>query len=629
MCGHAGRISFNINDFEFNEQQKNQVFDALKYRGPDNKEYYNNYNSSFKLDLFHTRLSIIDLTNDGNQPFISNSNKSIIVFNGEIYNFKILRQELIEGGVSFRSKSDTEVIINGFEYWGIEKLIPKLDGMFSFYIFDFTTLHSYLVRDRYGKKPLYFNITNNQLSFSSDIRFFYSIPTIHFSLNIHSLGYYFYELSTPNKDSIWNEIKKLPESSYAIFSPNGSFSISEYDVTKYTNEIRHINKEKIVEHTEELLYKAVEKRMISDVPIATLLSGGIDSSLIVSQLYKINGPGINTFSIGFKDQKFNELPFAKYVADKFKTNHTELILDPRIDLPLDELIVEFGEPFADSSMIPSYLICKELSKSNKVVIGGDGGDELFAGYYQYYFAHKYSKIKKIKFVRPIIKTINKVKPTYRTNFLEKLLDHSKKEAYEFLYRNMSFNKSEIMKLIDNLQFVNSLEIESKKIWEEYSNTNDLLTQVISASLHTRLVNDYLVKLDRSSMFASVEMRSPFLDIELTRYVRKIDTSILMQPFGSKSILKCIAEKYFTKEFVHRPKKGFEIPISNWFKKELKDKWVEVVLEKKQNLIELDYKYIAEIFQQHITGTNHGHKIWVLYVFHVWAQSLPNTIRIKN
>jgi len=360
-------------------------------------------------------------------------------------------------------------------------------------------------------------------------------------LDLHALGYYFAELSTPHEATIWKEIKKLKPGTYLKFESIGISLYKAYWELHYTEDCR-LSRGEIIEKTEFLLNESVKKRLVADVHLSALLSGGIDSSLVVAKMAE-NTPGrVKTYSVGFKEELFNELPYARQVVNRFNTDHTELILDPKNLTNINELILEYGEPFADSSMIPTYLMSKEISKNEKVVLGGDGGDELFAGYYSYYFTHKFDKVKRFGFTYPFAEILSKVYPTYRTEFLKKLLEHTKHPAYTLLDRSFGFTEDDLQRLYPNQVFVESLKNEHQYIWKEFSpNSSSDLINVLSASLKTRLLNDYLVKVDRASMYASLEMRSPFLDKDLAEFAATLKPEQLFYKTGTKSILKEIAE----------------------------------------------------------------------------------------
>jgi asparagine synthase (glutamine-hydrolysing) len=619
MCGIAGVLDFDTN-FELTREEIEGFVNPLRHRGPDGEQHHLTREENIYLWLAHRRLSIIDLTETGSQPMASYTGQSIIVFNGEIYNYRELRSELILHGRLFRSNSDTEVILNAFECWGIERALQKLDGMFAFAIYDKKERRLYLARDRFGKKPLYYYARGKQVIFSSDVRSFKAIRRIPLTIDPHALGYFFAELATPHENTIWCEVKKVAPASYMQFGEPGLVESKSFWRLKYSEDCT-LGRKEIIEKTEFLLGQAVKKRLVADVEVSALLSGGIDSTLVVAKMAEHSSEPVKTYSVGFKEDRFNELPFARQVAEKFNTNHTELIIESRSLDNINDLILEFGEPFADSSMIPTYLMSKEISKNEKVVLGGDGGDELFGGYPSYHFTHKYDSLKQFSRLYPLAVALNKLYPSYRTDFLKQVLKQSSLPSFTLLNRHLGFEEDELKCLFNNEQFFKSLENEHTYIWNNHSSSSSALINVLSASLKTRLLNDYLVKVDRASMYASLEMRSPFLDRDLAEFTATLKPSQLFYRMGTKSILKEIAEKHFPKHFVHRNKMGFGVPLGSWFKGDLVYNLKDTILDRKQGLIDINYDFVEKILEEHTNGiVDHTHKLWSVYVFHIWANN---------
>ncbi len=616
MCGIAGFINFNFQE-TVPQYDWNKFTEPFKYRGPDDAGDWH-LRGNTVVSFFHTRLSIIDLNPTGHQPMTSTSGKTTIVFNGEIYNYQQLKHELILAGFKFHTSSDTEVLLNGFECWGIHTLLHKIDGMFAFAMFDKSKEELFLARDRFGKKPLYFSTIDSQLVFSSDIRSFKHVKSLPLTIDYHALGYYFSEYSTPLENTIWNEVKKLKPSTYLKYGKQGIIESKSYWNLNYNLSCK-LSTHEIEERAVFLLRKAVKKRLVSDVRVSALLSGGIDSSLIVALMAEQTHGAVRTYSVGFHEEGFNELPYARQVANRFGTDHTELIITPQQLNDIDSLILEYGEPFADSSMIPTYLMSKQISASEKVVLGGDGGDELFAGYDSYYFAYKYDQVKSYGKFYWLSRLLNNAFPSYRTELLKRLLNQTRYPNYTLLDRNFCFDKNDLRNLVDNKTFWGSTQTEHERVWNEYApGSSHELINVLSASLKTRLLNDYLVKVDRASMYASVEMRSPFLDKDLAEFVATLRPDQIYKKGEPKAILKNVAKRYFPSDFIYRKKMGFGIPIGNWFKTDLAAKLREV-METRQTMVDLNYKFIQQLLDEHIKGyADHTEKLWSLYVFHIWA-----------
>ncbi len=619
MCGIAGVINFGTK--EILPQKNREAFaDPLKYRGPDDRGDWHYTNDRLNVSLFHSRLSIIDLDQTGHQPMVTPDEDVAIVFNGEIYNYQELKSELLNKGFSFRSSSDTEVLLQGYCCWGFATLLSKIDGMFAMVLFDKGTEEVWMARDRFGKKPLYYFADQTSIVFSSDIRSFYQIPSLSLSLDLYSLGYFFCEQSTPRVDSIWKQVKKLSAAHYAHFN-KGKLGIHPYWSLSF-NISNPLSWQDTVDQAEVLLKNSVKKRLVADVPVAAQLSGGIDSSLVVAMMAQLCSAPIRTYTVTFDEAELDESRYAQLVSKTFGTKHTEIKLS-RMDTSLiDSIIIECGEPFADATMLPTYLISKEISKSEKVVCGGDGGDELFGGYYINYFVEKLMTVKKFRRLKFLSQIISSILPTYRTRFLTSLLRAANEPDHYLLNRNMAFNQSDISYLgLPELSVSATVE-EHRKIWTEFSSKDLSLSKNVLATFnHTRLVNDYLVKVDRASMFASLEMRSPFLDKDLAFFAATLSEDHLFKMHGPKSILKKMAEKYFPKEFVHRHKMGFGVPVAWWLRGGFNAKFKEVVLGGRQSLIPLNYEFIETLLNKHSSGEDHAERLWTIYVFHVWANSL--------
>jgi asparagine synthase (glutamine-hydrolysing) len=615
MCGIAGIIS-QLQDSLICENTIQLMGEQLKYRGPDQDGYVLNNSEGLHFGLAHKRLSILDLSDAGKQPMWNQEKNIVTVFNGELYNFLEIRTELKNLGCDFISNSDTEVLIQAYSKWGIEKTLEKIEGMFAFCLIDLLKKKSFIARDRFGEKPLYYSVQNSYLAFSSDIRSFKTLG-ISQDLNMHALGYYFSELSTPIEQTIYSQIQKLPPASYALFE-GGNFQIKSYWSPDYRLK-NNITYTQSIMKAEKLLESAVQKCLQADVPVGCFLSGGVDSSLVALYAAKNYGEQLETFSVGFEYESFNELPFAKIVADKIKSKHNEIILNPNDLKIVDDLLREYGEPFADSSAIPTYYVSKFASSKVKVALGGDGGDEIFAGYRTYNQGLRMQHWYNNKVLKQIIPFSNKIVKHEKLNYLSGIYNKSIPVIASALYRSMGFSFSELQKLIPDTQFYHAPKEEHERIVEQaIEHTKDIYDTLLFASIKTRLPNDYLVKTDRASMFNSLELRTPFLDKNLIEFTQGLSYKILMKGGTNKYIAKKIAERYFPKEFVHRQKQGFGIPIGEWMRKEWKKTAAEVILSNNSEL-PFNTKFIEQIWNEHQAGNDHSHKLWSIYVFQKWSQ----------
>ncbi len=377
MCGIAGIVSPSSDS---TVPRMEEMLTLMKRRGPDAQAIWKADN----LILGHTRLAIIDLSEEANQPFKDPETGNVLVFNGEIYNFKVLKSELEILGEQFKTTSDTEVLLKGFNQWGIKKLLSKVEGMFAFALYQAQYKKLFLARDRFGKKPLYYGTLSGEFIFSSDIRAIKKVTSSQLEINYPVLDYYMREYAIPQPYTIYKEVMQLQPASYKVIDVEESQEIESEQYWKLEPKIdNHLSEQEVLQKTESLLKEAVNKRLISDVPLGFFLSGGIDSSLMVSLAAETSSDKIKTFSVGFDDSYHNELPDAKKVAEQFDTEHHEIFLQPDMARMAQSITAYTGEPFADYSLIPSAYICQAIRGNATVAISGDGGDELFGGYKNY------------------------------------------------------------------------------------------------------------------------------------------------------------------------------------------------------------------------------------------------------
>jgi len=620
MCGICGIINFNgINP---DEKSLSIMLQRLQRRGPDFQASWIEEGIAFG----HARLSIIDLSEGGNQPMQSLSSRTVIVFNGEIYNFQEVKQELIGAGYKFRSQSDTEVLLNGYEYWGIKTLLEKIDGMFVFALYDRFEKKTFLARDRTGKKPLYYYSDTTQFIFSSDIRGIRNLVGDKLHIDFESLDYYFIELSVPQPKTIWQEIKQLePATLLGIAQQTGKQQYEHYWRLKVgTWQKKPLGA--ILEETEALLAAAVRKRRVSDVPIGCFLSGGVDSGLVTALLAQQSNEKINTFTIGLSYEAMNEMPDARIVAERYGSNHHEIVLEANVLNILPQLIEYLGEPFADSSLIPSHYVCQAIGTHIKVALSGDGGDELFGGYNDYglayrsyAFAQKYPQALPRKVQVLVDKVYGRL--IGKKENAGAYSDYLSWSGAKRMYRQMGFWETEQLY---------SPEFKAAKAgfgqqwlqncWDAYPDAA-LPDQLMAASLQTRLLNDYLVKVDRASMYNSLEVRSPFLDTDLLQFAFSIPPEQKFHQNSNKYILKTIAKKYVDVNIETRPKRGFGIPVHDWLKKDMKI-WAQHIifdgLLKNNNYF--NPIYIQKIWDEHQAGThNHVNRLWALICLGLWFE----------
>lgn len=618
MCGIAGIV--NLNGEAIVTQLLHNMSFFLKNRGPDAEGYWIKDNVGFA----HRRLSIIDISESGNQPMFDSEKRVVITYNGEIYNYSVIRKELLKYGFVFNTQSDTEVLLNAYLKWGINGMLNRIDGMFAFALYDIEQNMLYLCRDRFGKKPLYYS-NNESFTFSSDIRAVKAIVK-NCTIDFKSVDYYLTELSMPQPRTIWNEVKQLLPGHYLTLNVNnGQVKTNTYYKTNYSVK-EQIGIDDAIETVELKLKDAILKRKVGDVPIGCFLSGGADSGLIASILALNSSERINTYTVGFTYNNYSELDQARGLAKRYDTAHTEIVIEPNIMDDLQHILSECGEPFADSSIIPSYYISREVSKKVKVVLSGDGGDEVFGGYYNYVWAYntdKYIERRKSAIARKSSRFFNYL-------FNKALLtdkNYGHYEAYykmppwEKLYRQMGFSQQEKQYLIKGKELIGVHDFTENYLEQIYmaGNHRNITDSMFEASMGTRLLNDYLVKVDRASMMNSLEVRSPFLDTSLVEFTVKLPNDIKLHNGVSKYILKKLGEKYIDKEFSKRPKRGFGIPLKEWLSNEWNSFVKDILLSDSFNERGLfNRAYIETIIKQHEQGiVDNSHKIWALFCLELW------------
>lgn len=617
MCGIAGIINFDSEHLVEAEKLR-QMNSWMQNRGPDNEGYWIDQN----IGLAHRRLSIIDLSELGHQPMLTSEEKIAITFNGEIYNFATLQSELKQKGVSFRSNSDTEVLLYGYREWGIEQLLQKIEGMYAFCLVDREQGVAFLGRDVFGKKPLYVHHNQKSISFSSDLRSI-SKQGIDLTLDLEALSYYLQELGVPQPKTIWKEVQQVRPAHYLTISiGQGKVEQKRYRTISHSNKL-DISEQEAESKVEEMLTKAIMKRTVADVPVACFLSGGVDSGLIVSLLAQNSSTPVNTFSVGFGEEEYNELPYAKQLAERYNTNHTELIIEPDITDIVDHVVGDMGEPFADSSIIPTYLVSKAMAQHYKVALSGDGGDELF-GYPNYAYYHKVDEFLKAHSSSSSRKmAVMKSKITSRLGSAENLGALNNSAMTEdnglALMRKMAFAENNLQGLLNNAPAGYTRKYMDKA-WLR-SDGKSFADRVFAGSLDSRLLNDYLVKVDRGSMMVSLEVRSPFLDADLAEFAFQIPNHIKFKNNEPKHILKHLAVKHIDKDMFKRQKSGFSIPLKTWLRNELKELLQDTLsADSLRKSGVFNPEQVQRLVTEHVSGTsNHEHRLWALLCFESWYQ----------
>ncbi|MCM8824817.1 MAG: asparagine synthase (glutamine-hydrolyzing) [Candidatus Omnitrophica bacterium] len=622
MCGICGIVKRNK---RVSQEDVRKMASTMIHRGPD-EEGYKIFDSA---GLGHRRLSIIDLTT-GRQP-ISNEDDSIfLVCNGEVYNFKQLRKVLEDKGHIFKTKTDSEVILHLYEQHGTQCL-KFLRGMFAFGIWDNRKRTLFLSRDRLGKKPLVYSVKDGDIYFASEIKALLEMDEISIEIDYVAIDLFLTYQAIPSPWTIFRAIRKLPPGHFLLWR-DGEIKVERYWDIDFTKKLKLKSEEEYMELMWEKLVESTKLRMIADVPLGAFLSGGIDSSTVVGIMSENSYQPVKTFSVGFEESDFSELNYAKIVADKFGTKHHQFIVRPDVISVLPHLVWHYDEPFADSSMIPTYYVARETKKHVTVALNGDGGDENFAGYTRYWQTELLRMInvahEKMSFCFDLVlKNFTRFHERYPSNTffrVWKWLEEAKKYGFDYAYarRLISFTRdfrysiySEEMKKgisdFDSLQLV-------RNIWNSTGEV-DLIEKMISTDMHLYLPEVLLVKMDIASMANSLETRSPFLDHEFVELIASFPSNLKMKNFKSKYILKKKVGNFLPSKIVRRKKMGFGVPVGRWFRKELKNYLIEVLLCNKA--LSREYfksEKIKRIVNEHISGNvDHTSRLWSLLILELW------------
>lgn len=611
MCGLLGIVDYkkSINASLFNE-----MLNSLKHRGPDDEGVEVFSLDSCSIFLGHRRLSIIDISSNGHQPMLYEH--LAIIYNGEVYNFKDIRQDLISEGYSFDSNSDTEVILKSYHFWGID-CVERFRGMFAFAIYDYEQQEIIIFRDRAGVKPLYYSQTDNALIFSSELKPLMKYPDFNKEIDFEAVSSYlqFGYIHAPK--TVFKSVQKLLPGHYLKYDIGSKVLVKEryWNINDfYENQVA---RENIAEELEATIIEAFNLRMIADVPVGVFLSGGIDSSLVAAIVQKYSKIPINTFTIGFEDKKYDESNYAKEIAKYLGTNHTELICKKEDALAIiTKLPKIFDEPFADSSAIPTVLVSELAKKQVSVVLSGDGGDELFCGYTSYaLMEERFRILSKIPFKKMANKFLNLIPiPIFMLNRvneklyrkivkLKNMLDHED-IVNSFKVSNSIFTKDEIKRLIK----------EEYYFPEETAAVTSNLEKMMISDFKGYLPDDLMVKVDRSTMSTSLEGREPFLDHKIIEFA----ASIPISHKKNKKILKNVLARYMPEHLFIREKQGFGIPINYWLRQDLKyllDQYLSEELINEYNVF--NYEYVSRLLELFYAEKNDDSKIWVLLMFQMW------------
>ncbi len=629
MCGIAGMVSLTDRPLEDVDLVRTMM-DRLVHRGPDESGVY--VNKTHTVCLGHRRLSIIDLQT-GRQPLGNQDGSVTVAFNGEIYGFQALRRELEERGHHFRTATDTEVIVHLYEDFG-EAALQRLTGMFAIALWDEDNQCLLLARDRLGKKPLYYAIGPNALVFASELDPLTTVPWLSRDIDEMALDRYLTLGYIPAPATIYAGVQKLEAGEYLIVR-KGDLQRRRYWSLSAVPPTSPVAWPDVKGELVRRVREATRVRLVSDVPIGCFLSGGVDSSIVLAMMAELSDRPVRTFSMGFAEEQYSELPYARTLARHFGTDHHEYVLEPNGVEVLDRLVSHIGEPFADSSCLPTWYLAEMTRKSVPVALTGDGGDELFGGYAWYRTGHL---LNRLAVVPPAVwRGIGRLSSLLpgaglrRVNRLANVLTLLPGGRYAWLRQQMS---SEIKKRIYAPEFFTRTQGEALGwLGQRYDAMpgDDSLNRMMAADLASYMAEDLLVKVDRMSMAHSLECRSPLLDSDVVTLALQIPSTLKIggplisrnqrTPVGGKWILREAFRDRFPEGFLERPKQGFGVPLERWFKSHMRDLLYERVLSgtvlqsKRFNL-----KSLHGLVEEHIEGrANHASTLWALLVLSSWGQ----------
>lgn len=603
--------------------------DKMIHRGPDAGGIYAND----EVGLCHRRLSIIDLSAMGNQPMTSHDDRYIIVFNGEIYNFLTLREELKLQGYPFKTHTDTEVILALYDQNGTA-LLEKINGMFAFAIWDTHKKTLFIARDRIGKKPMYYYRLENDIVFSSELKSMLTLADVPRDIRIDAVYDFFAYQYIPDPKTIFKDIYKLEPGHYLEITDNSFNKVKYWDVTlaSQTKDSEEVLKKEL----RQLINQCTRARMISDVPLGAFLSGGVDSSGIVATMSNNSESPITTCTIGFDEKKFNETEFARTVADQYQTNHHEFTVHQHVNDHLKKIVSFFDEPFADPSLVPTYFVSELARQKVTVAIAGDGGDEVFAGYEKYLVDDIENKLRRIfpKFVRNLVFPKLAYLLSYFNNSVCRkgvsLLTTLKLDpAMGFYVSNSQITDAKWNDIItENTK--NALgDYHPSKITTDYydqCDTDDHLSKILYTDMKTFLPGDILVKVDRMSMANSLEVRAPLLDYQLVEFAATLPAKLKFNNGEKKYLLKEAFKPDLSDDILYRKKMGFSVPLAKWLRGEIRMLAQQTIFNAKGGLC--DYfrmDAIKNMWDQHQSEKkDHAKTLWCMLMFQMWWDQYMNS-----
>ncbi|MFC1809123.1 asparagine synthase (glutamine-hydrolyzing) [Candidatus Omnitrophota bacterium] len=615
MCGICG---FNQN----NKRIIDAMTDVLAHRGPDAVGTYVSNNFS----LGHRRLSILDLSDKGNQPMFNEDKSVCVVYNGEIYNYPELKNELVAKGHIFYSTTDTEVIVHAYEEWGYD-CVQHFNGMFAFAIFDIKKDELFVARDRIGIKPLYYYWDGNLLVFASEIKSIVVHPEVKKEVDNQSLYYYLGYEFVPGPLTMFKNIFKLQPGTYLLYKQK-KISTHQYWELSFVEE-KQKNEFVYVEKLRELIESAVKMRLLSDVPLGMFLSGGLDSSTILAFMRKHVTGTIRTFSIGYPDPSYSELEYAKFVADVFGAEHNVLMIDRVTSQDIEDAVWSLDEPMTDMSTIPYRMISARARKDVTVCLSGEGGDEIFAGYDRFkasrlhsdYFSMLPQCLRK-SVIMPIVDALPETAQKKGfVNMLKRFIDGGRLPAYGGHMRWQYFTNDLIDRALYQDHIKSQIAMDGLRLVKDVATrcqSNDRLAQELFVDIRFTMTDSILMKVDKMSMAYALETRVPLLDHRVVEYAASIPSSLKLKGFTTKYIFRKALKGLLPEKIVWRGKQGYSFPSKNWLREGLKEYLRETLMESSLLKDTLNMDYVDTLIKQHMARkSNHNHVLWALLNLALW------------
>jgi asparagine synthase (glutamine-hydrolysing) len=623
MCGIVGKIHFDP-ERTIAREQIERMTESLYHRGPDDSGIWIDGNVA----LGHRRLSIIDLSPSGRNPMGNEDGTIWIVYNGEVYNFRELRPELEARGHTFRSHTDTEVVLHAYEEYGAA-CVKRLRGMFAFAVWDSRKRQLLLARDRLGVKPLFYSIDSSQFLFGSEIKSILASGEVDTAPDAASIHQFLLWQCIASPRTGFEQIKKLPPACILTWQEGGEVRVERYWNLHY-GPPKEARLPALTRQVRDIVQESTEMRLVADVPIGLFLSGGIDSACVLAAARKALPGKIKTFSVKFGHKDFDESPYARLLAKHFDTDHHELEVTPEAIQLLPQIAALFDEPFADSSAIPTYFLSRYTSQHVKVALSGDGGDEAFGGYQRYLalkglvFASRVPGSGLLKLLRPLLprRPVGRSKQRYLRELLG-ILNRPPREQYRAIFLGMM--GEERWKSFYNdgfLQSVNGADSGTFLFGWDVASASDELSRAMASDTLSYIPEDLNVKVDICSMACSLEVRSPFLDHRLVESCAQIPSSLKIRHATQKYILKRAFSRELPTEILNRGKAGFAVPISEWFRNELRDYARDILLTPNNRVGEVfQMEKIRMMLDEHASGKRNWHtQLWHVLILESWFQA---------